>query len=420
MASLTPTLYCSSCLKSPRPNPDRLKLRLLVTSFHLRAVGGTETYLRAVVPLLREHFDRVGVLTLDPNDEPADAAHLDGIQWLRPSSLVPADVLNTIAQWRPDVVYNHGLFAPEADVALAAGFPTIYFAHNYGGTCVSGTKCLSFPGRTPCDRVLGPGCLAMYLPRRCGGLNPLGAVRMYFRERRRQTMMRDCRQVLVASDHMRAELIANGISPEKVRLTPLFPFAVSPTQAPPTSRAQSGRILMMGRLTALKGWSELTAAIPLAERALGRRLTLVVAGDGPDRTKFEAEAKRHGVLAEFLGWLEPARRNAEMATADLITVPSVWPEPFGLIGIEAGCLGLPAVAFDVGGISDWLRPGFSGEMADLGRGSAAQALGEALARALTDSSHWHKLRIGAWETAKRFSPQAHLERLLPILRGAAA
>jgi glycosyltransferase involved in cell wall biosynthesis len=218
---------------------------------------------------------------------------------------------------------------------------------------------------------------------------------------------------------MKAELIANGISSEKVRLTPLFPFGVSPTREPPMFRAQTGRILMMGRLTSLKGWYELAAAIPVAEHALGRKLTLVVAGDGPDRNRFEAETKRHGVLAEFLGWLEPARRNAEMATADLIAVPSVWPEPFGLIGIEAGCLGLPAVAFDVGGISDWLRPGFSGETAESGRGSAPQLLGEAIARALADPSHWHHLRLGAWETAKRFSSQAHLEQLLPILRGAA-
>ena len=44
-------------------------------------------------------------------------------------------------------------------------------------------------------------------------------------------------------------------------------------------------------------------------------------------------------------------------------MPSVWPEPFGLVGIEAGCVGLPAAGFGVGGIPDWLRPGETGELA---------------------------------------------------------
>jgi glycosyltransferase involved in cell wall biosynthesis len=41
-------------------------------------------------------------------------------------------------------------------------------------------------------------------------------------------------------------------------------------------------------------------------------------------------------------------------------VPSVWPEPMGLAGIEAMRFGLPVVAFDAGGISDWLTDGENG------------------------------------------------------------
>ena len=44
-----------------------------------------------------------------------------------------------------------------------------------------------------------------------------------------------------------------------------------------------------------------------------------------------------------------------------------------MVGIEAGAYGLPAVAFDVGGISDWLIPGFSGELAP-GNPPAAEGL----------------------------------------------
>ena len=62
----------------------------------------------------------------------------------------------------------------------------------------------------------------------------------------------------------------------------------------------------------------------------------------------EAAAGRASLRAEFTGWVRPSRRTDLMRGADLLAVPSVWPEPFGLVGVEAGCVGLPAAAFDVG------------------------------------------------------------------------
>ncbi|MDY3558322.1 glycosyltransferase family 4 protein [Gemmata sp. JC673] len=392
-------------------------MRILIATSHRAVVGGVETYLRAALPLLRGRGHEVGLLCANP--APADAPVIDAAC---PGLVVqfapdPGRAVAVAAGWRPDVVFTHELPDPAADAALAERFPTVYFAHNYAGACVSGTKCHAAPAPQPCARALGPMCLALYGPRRCGGLNPLTAVRLYRTNRRRQATFPRYRAVLVASEHMAREVVRNGAPTERVHLVPLFPTGTSPDARPPVPKPRTGRVLFVGRITRLKGWNELLAAVPAASAQLGRPLTLVVAGDGPDRAAFEAGARARGVPAEFLGWVGPERREAEMRAADVLAAPSIWPEPFGLVGIEAGCVGLPAVAFATGGIPDWLRAGVSGELAPSSPNS--EALAAALVRALSDEGHWQRLRIGAWEAAKRFTPEAHQEKLVTILEAAA-
>jgi glycosyltransferase involved in cell wall biosynthesis len=394
-------------------------MRVLIANANGAIVGGIETYLRALIPLLQSSGIKVGMLTekaVDANDTFWKMTPVDA-HWAVADDL-PESVVRSIAAWRPDVVYHNGAASPQLDLALANAFPIVFFAHVYYGTCISGTKCQSAVPR-PCHRKFGPACLAIYLPRRCGGRSPLTMLRHYSDHRNRLRMVEHARTVLVGSRHMRDEYIRNGIPADRIRVVPFFPPGLTPDATPPFPRPQTDRVLFVGRLTALKGWRELAEAIPLASAELGRTLKLIVAGDGPDRASFEAEAQRRGISAEFLGWAGSERRADEMRSADLLAVPSVWPEPFGLVGIEAGCVGLPAVGFEVGGIPDWLIPGVSGELAP-GERPNAEDLAAAIVRALADESHLNKLRVGAWETAQSFTPEAHMELLIPILQAATA
>lgn len=385
-------------------------MRALVVTTHAAVVGGVETYLRAVLPRLRDRGVTLGLMTANPEQGGASIRELvpEVPHW------VAGDVGETVAaaeEFGPDVVYTNDLPDPAADDALARRFPTVRFAHNYAGGCVSGTKCHAAPGWQACSRRLGVGCLGLYLPRRCGGLNPLTAVKLYRQNRARQRTLVRLRAVLVASRHMADELIRNGAAAERVKVVPLYPSHAEPDTTPPEPRPRTDRVLFVGRLTPLKGWRELLSAMPAVSARLGRQLKLVVAGDGPDRTAFEVEVTRRGVPHEFLGWLGTDGVMSQMRNADVLAVPSVWPEPFGLVGIEAGCVGLPAVAFATGGIPDWLTPGVSGETAPGERPNADQ-LAEALVRALADDAHHQRLRVGAWETARRFTADAHVSGLL--------
>jgi len=392
-------------------------MRVLVANYHARPVGGVETYLRALLPRLVTRTAAVGLLTRESGDPGPRGVPVPGVDWLAGAGDSPAAVLDTAARWTPDVIYTHGLGEPAFERAIAGRWPTVAFMHNYGASCASGSKCYGAPVTTPCDRSLGPACLAIWWTRRCGGRSPLTALRMYGEAADRRAMLHACRGVAVASRHMADDLLRSGLAPARVHHLPLFPTAFTPDSAPPPPRAFSGRLLLAGRVTALKGWRHLLEAVPSAAATLRRPLTLVVAGDGPDREAFERACSAHGVPAEFRGWLLPPDLQAEMRLADLLLLPSLWPEPFGLAGIEAGCVGLPTAAYASGGIPEWLTPGVSGELAPA-RPPTAAGLAQAIVRALAEPEHWQRLRAGAWHGARRFCPDDHVSRLLSLLEAA--
>ena len=97
------------------------------------------------------------------------------------------------------------------------------------------------------------------------------------------------------------------------------------------------------------------------------------------------------------------------AHSDLLVVPSLWPEPFGLVGPEAGHSGLPAAAFDVGGIADWLKDGVNGYLAP-GDPPSSEGLAKAITRCLSDPANYQCLRQGAIESARHFSMRTHVAR----------
>ena len=85
-----------------------------------------------------------------------------------------------------------------------------------------------------------------------------------------------------------------------------------------------------------------------------------------------------------------------MLDSDLLVVPSTWPEPFGLIGPEAGLHRLPAAAFAVGGIPEWLSDGVNGRLAP-GDPPSAAGLARAIVECVRDPAELARLRNGARE-----------------------
>lgn len=393
-------------------------MRILIANEALTGGGGVETYLATLVPALQAVGHEVGVL----HDNPVAQ---DGPQRIVPEGTWRAGVqdegldgaIARLRRFAPDVCVSHNMRALAVDARLVAEWPVVKMMHGHFGTCVSGHKAFAFPGVVACTRSFGPGCLAHYLPRRCGEANPFVMMRQYRWGSAQRSLFDRYRSIVVASRFMREEYLHAGVAPGRVHAIPLFaPPHVSGDAS--DERQRPIDVVFLGRMTRLKGPGILVEAAGRAADRLGRRLSVVVAGEGPERDRLHGLAAGRNIDARFPGWVTPHTRDQLLRDASIIAVPSCWPEPFGLVGLEGGVFGTPAVAFDVGGIGDWLTDGENGRLVDPVRGAAG--FGDAIAEILGNPGLWRRFAVGARAAAARLSLGTHVAGLMAVLERAAA
>lgn len=387
-------------------------MRILIANSQRAAVGGVEKYLSGLLPALTAQGHRVALAyehEAAPGNEALDSAIPLAASW-NLGRLGREAVIEKLRAWAPDLVFVHSCRDLEWEQALLSAYPCYLFAHDHQRTCPTGAKSFRFPNAAPCRRRGGAACLALHYPRRCGGLNPLVMLGQFRRWERSRDNAQRYAGVIVASGAIRDELTQQGIPLDKIRvIAPPSPDAELLATVP-RLRAFTNQVIFVGRLNAVKGTELLIRAMPLAARALGRTLNLVIVGDGPERPKLDRLAARLNTPTQFTGWLEAAERNRWLRNSDLLAVPSIWPEPYGLVGIEAAGLGIPAVAFELGGVTEWLLPRVTGELASK-TAFSPENLADAIVRALADKS-WHQaLCEGAWRRAQLSSFALHVSAL---------
>lgn len=167
--------------------------------------------------------------------------------------------------------------------------------------------------------------------------------------------------------------------------------------------------LYVGKLATNKGVQFLLQAYADA----GIPWPLVVAGDGPLRAAFEAEARQRRVDMRMLGWLTHDEALAWIRHAGLLAFPSYGPESLSRVLIEASALGVPIAAMDTGGTRDIVHPGLTGLLSEDPTG---------LSRDLRTLFEDERLRdaLGAQarvEAHARFSASSVVERIEQIYRG---
>ena len=217
--------------------------------------------------------------------------------------------------------------------------------------------------------------------------------------------------LVVGSQFMLEELLQNRIPCERLHL--LAPVVPTPTLelTPPSPEPA---VLYVGQLIRGKGVDLLLRALALLKTPF--RLDII--GDGNARPSLETLSRSLGLTGQvtFHGFVDPSGLAQAFRNCRLVAVPSRWPEPFGMTGLEAASYGRPVVGFASGGIPDWLEHGRTGYMA---AEQDVPGLARALAGLLENHQLAEKMGREAHQRARlRFSFDLYIERLEECLRGA--
>ncbi|MEO7040618.1 MAG: glycosyltransferase family 4 protein [Candidatus Elarobacter sp.] len=376
-------------------------------------VGGAERYWETVLPALAERGTKVRLLARTVSGASRFGAVAREVRWSDEDGDPSADAARMVAEElrrdRPDAVITASVFdSAVLDAVRAAGPRWLARIHDHRVFCPTGDRVYpQFSG--PCSAPMGAACRQSTFVRGCvHGPRPSSFRRIAAREHVRDRLAQ-ADVVLVSSKHMQATCSLNGIDPARVEITPP-PLPDAAFARPPIPRPASRTLLFASRLTPRKGLRSLIGALGLM--APHERPLLVVAGDGDEEERgARAEASRLRVDVAWRGKLSAAELRDTIDATCAVAVPSLWPEPFGLVGIEAQARGRPAVAYGVGGIGDWI----DGAGIAVKRGDE-DALADAI-RLILDDLTWSELAAAARARSEAYRLDAHVERLLQLCEG---
>jgi len=124
------------------------------------------------------------------------------------------------------------------------------------------------------------------------------------------------------------------------------------------SPRSDGYLAFLGRISPEK---RVDRAVEIAVRS-GRKLLIAAKIDAADRAYYEREIRQlfEHPLVEYIGEVGDAEKNEFLGRADAVLFPIDWPEPFGLIMIEALACGTPVIAWPHGSVPEVVEPGVNG------------------------------------------------------------
>jgi glycosyltransferase involved in cell wall biosynthesis len=135
----------------------------------------------------------------------------------------------------------------------------------------------------------------------------------------------------------------------------------------PVAGAKPQYLAFLGRIAAEKG---IERAISIA-RQCGVPLRIAAKVDAQDREYYNERVKPllDGSNIEYVGEISDREKSAFLSSAIALINPIEWPEPFGLVMIEAMACGVPVIAFNRGSVPEIVEDGVTGSIVEDEKGA---------------------------------------------------
>ncbi len=373
--------------------------------------GGAETHLLLLKPLLERmgHTVSVAYGQRHPDLGPGPGTHEYELDLALPPQQLAQSIADIIGRESVDIVHYHKVFymlellcSPE----LREQCPAVVHVHGHRLTCPDGARFLGRRSRA-CRRAFGIGCLAAPFVERCASRRPEIVWRNCRRTGRAIRSRLLDRQLLVASEFVKDLMADNGYGKDRISVLPYF---TSWNGGWSRSLPKPGVLLFLGRIIRHKGLEVLIRALSRCRT----RPRLLIAGDGPDASRVQALCGELGVhdRVEFLGWVGVAECSRLYEKASIVMVPSLWDEPFGIVGIEAMAHARPVIGSNVGGMPEWLQHGRNGFVVQPGDVTELSARIDELNGSAALASEMGLEGRRMYE--ERYTPDIHVKRLLDV------
>jgi glycosyltransferase involved in cell wall biosynthesis len=321
--------------------------------------SAAESNVLATAGELKRRGHHVGVLH-GPGTGKGESAWADTFATCFPltSANRSAAVKRALESFQPDLIYVNKLADLEALEKLsAAGVPRVRMVHDHDLGCVRGHKCLSLTRRI-CTRALSP--FSMFpsggiVVRNYSAVFPAKWIN-HAAKKIELDLYRRFHRLIVQSHYLRAELVRNGFAAEKIERHVPVPPAGEPLFR--STFSDRNLIVFVGQIVRGKGLDVLLESLARVRVPF----ELIVVGDGSYRPFCEdlSHALELAGRIHFKGFVPAEQLTDYYRQCSLVVMSSLWPEPFGMVGIEAMRYGLPVVAFDAGAVREWLIDGRNG------------------------------------------------------------
>ncbi|OXM13720.1 glycosyltransferase family 4 protein [Paenibacillus herberti] len=276
-----------------------------------------------------------------------------------PDSVVPG---RNLEDWRyaarefaPDVIlWQGGRETLNAAFHLSQSYPMATIFHS--PVCPSGAR-LFRDNNEICSNTFGASCMVNWYTRKCGtNKEPW---RMLQGMRLTSKMIKvalNSRVIYTVSNSLKEILVRDGLPADKIQVIDNTLGAIFEPVAPivPRGSGEALHILFCGRLVYYKGVQDMIQAIDVLNRQ-GINIMATIVGEGWYENKLKVLVAKLGLESKiiFAGRVPGKEVDSWYDKADAVVVPSIWPEPAGLVVPEARRRGKSVIVYDAGGLGEW-------------------------------------------------------------------